>query len=301
MRSHHTAILGVTGTGKTELSFDLIRQAVSEGTKVLCVDLTGFYVGRLSELNPVELGLERDLARELGERLFEAETGEYGAGKEKKALQKFAEPIRRDVEQKVSEFLKNPQEWLGVFSLPSISNTKATVYATEVYLSSVFRFARAAGGDAVPIWIVLEEAHTVIPEPKTMGLGDYESRGMVAKIAQIALQGRKYDVGLLVIAQRTATVSKTVLTQCNTMVAFSTYDQTGIEFMSNFYGSDYARLAPNLGFLQAVAFGKGIRSERPVILEIPYDERKAKPALVRDIKACAEDTRSGADPITGVV
>jgi len=120
---------------------------------------------------------------------------------------------------------------------------------------------------------------------------------MVAKIAQIALQGRKYDVGLLVIAQRTATVSKTVLTQCNTMVAFSTYDQTGIEFMSNFYGSDYARLAPNLGFLQAVAFGKGIRSERPLIVEIPYDERKDKAAPVRDMTASAEDTRLGADPI----
>jgi hypothetical protein len=292
MRSHHTAILGVTGTGKTELAFDLIRSALEEQTKVFCVDLTGFYGDRLSDLSPVELGLESALADDLGKHLFEAETGQYGAGKEKKELKKFADPIRADIESKVAAFMEKPEQWLGVFSLPSISNTKATVYATEVYLSSVFRFARE-GPRAVPIWIVLEEAHTVIPEPNTMGLGDYESRGMVAKIAQIALQGRKYDVGLLVIAQRTATVSKTVLTQCNTMIAFSTYDQTGIEFMSNFYGSDYARLAPNLRFLQAIAFGRGIRSERPLVIEIPYDQKKAEIGAAKEGQADRRENRVG--------
>jgi len=41
-----------------------------------------------------------------------------------------------------------------------------------------------------------------------MGLGDFDSRGLVGKISQIALQGRKYGIGLLVISQRTATVVK---------------------------------------------------------------------------------------------
>jgi hypothetical protein len=273
MRSHHTAILGVTGTGKTELAFDLIRLAVSKGTKVFCVDLTGFYGVRLAALTPMELGLKSTLADELGKHLFEAETGQYGAGKEKQALKKFADPLRDDVEKNVADFLEDDGQRLGVFSLPSISNTKATIYATELYLSSIFRYAREHQEER-PIWIVLEEAHTVVPEASTMGLGDYESRGMVAKIAQIALQGRKYDIGLLVIAQRTATVSKTVLTQCNTTIAFSSFDKTGLDFLTNVYGSDYAALVPNLGFLQAVAFGKGINSERPLIVEIPYDENK---------------------------
>ena len=33
MREHHTAILGMTGTGKTELALDIVRQAVEAGTK----------------------------------------------------------------------------------------------------------------------------------------------------------------------------------------------------------------------------------------------------------------------------
>jgi len=110
-----------------------------------------------------------------------------------------------------------------------------------------------------------------------MGLGDFDSKALVAKIAQIALQGRKYRVGLLVIAQRTATVSKTVLTQCNTIISFSCFDETSINFLSNFYGRDYAELVPNLPSLHAVAFGKGIRSARPLIVEIPFDESKAHP------------------------
>ena len=102
-----------------------------------------------------------------------------------------------------------------------------------------------------------------------MGLGDYDSRGMVAKIAQIALQGRKYDVGLLIIAQRTATVSKTVLTQCNTMISFSSFDKTGLDFLSNVYGAEHTSKISNLLPFHALAFGKGINSERPVVLQMP--------------------------------
>ncbi len=65
-----------------------------------------------------------------------------------------------------------------------------------------------------------------MPEANTMGLGDFDSKGLVGKIAQIALQGRKFGVGLLVLAQRTATESKTVLTQCNTIISFTCYDDT---------------------------------------------------------------------------
>ena len=34
---YHTAILGVTGTGKTELALDIVREAISRGVRVFCV------------------------------------------------------------------------------------------------------------------------------------------------------------------------------------------------------------------------------------------------------------------------
>jgi hypothetical protein len=107
-----------------------------------------------------------------------------------------------------------------------------------------------------------------------MGLGDYDSRGLVGKIAQVALQGRKYGVGLLVIAQRTATVSKTVLTQCNTIITLNTFDETSLGFLKNMYGKTHTDLIADLLPLQAVIHGKGVRAERPVMVDIPFDSTK---------------------------
>lgn len=273
MRYYHTAILGVTGTGKTEFAFDIIRLNIAQKVKVFCVDLTAIYENELTDVNPVELSISDEISDGLSQKILEAETGEYGGGKEKKVLKEYADKIRADIKKKVEDFLKDDKKYLGIFKLPTISNTKATVYATEIYLSTILGYARHTK-DAPDILIVLEEAHTVIPESRTMGLGDYESQGMVAKISQIALQGRKYRVGLLIIAQRTANVSKTVLSQCNTIFAFSTFDETGISYMANVFGKDIADSLPNLGFLQAVAYGKGILSDRPLIFSIPYDEKK---------------------------
>jgi hypothetical protein len=35
-------------------------------------------------------------------------------------------------------------------------------------------------------------------------------------------------------------------------------------------------MIPHLCTLNAVAFGKGIRSEGPIVVQIPYDEKKDK-------------------------
>ena len=275
--NHHTAILGVTGSGKTELAFDLIRHAVKRGLKVVCIDLTSHYAGRLSDLNPQDLSIGAEKADKLGKKLFEVETGSYGAGDEKKALKKFAGPVRRDVIHRISEFMNEACEAkVGLIQLEEISNTRATLWITELYMTCLLRYARERLGDSPPTLIVVEEAHTVMPEASTMGLGDFESRGLVGKIAQIALQGRKYGVGLLVLAQRTATVSKTVLTQCNTIITFSCYDDTSLGFLKNIYGPEHIELIPNLPRLHAVAFGKWIRSERPLVFQVPFDEAKAK-------------------------
>jgi len=275
---HHMAILGVTGSGKTEMAFDVVRHALDQGKKVICIDLTAQYEERLANRSPVNLSLNDELSDELGKKLFEAETGEYGGGKEKQLLKKFAERLRTNVQMSVKQFIEaeGDKSNLGVIKLEEISNTKATLFITEMFMTCLLHYARDNVGPCPGILVVVEEAHTVMPETSTMGLGDYDSRGLVSKIAQIALQGRKYGVGLLVIAQRTATVSKTVLTQCNTIVSFNCFDDTSLKFLGNIFGKAHIDLIPNLKKLQAVVFGRGVRSERPVVVEIPYDPLKER-------------------------
>lgn len=270
----HTAILGTTGSGKTELAFDLIRHALSNGVKVICIDLTSQYAPRLSDLGPVALTISEQQTEELAQRLFDVETGTYGAGAEKKVLQGLATAIRGDVESSLASFLASAGAGLGLIELREISNTKATLWITEMFLSTLLSIARKSPL-AQKVLVVVEEAHTVMPEASFLGLGDFDSKGTVAKITQIALQGRKYGVGLLVLAQRTATVSKSVLTQCNTVISFSCIDDTSIGFLRNVYGSVVAENLPNLPPLRAVAHGPWINSGMPVMFDIPFDETKA--------------------------
>ena len=117
---------------------------------------------------------------------------------------------------------------------------------------------------------MLEEAHTVVPEWNFAGVSDKVSQALLNSIAQIALQGRKYNIGLLVIAQRTANVSKTILTQCNTIVSFQEFDKTSSDFLANYFGQDIVQSLPKLKFRQAIAAGKAFRSSVPLIFEVPH-------------------------------
>lgn len=107
----------------------------------------------------------------------------------------------------------------------------------------------------------------IVPEWSFSGVSDKVAQPLLNSIAQIALQGRKYNVKLLVIAQRTANVSKTILTQCNTIISFQEYDKTSSDFLANYFGSNIVASLPKLKFRQAIAAGKAFRSNVPMILK----------------------------------
>lgn len=279
--SYHTAILGVTGTGKTELVFDLIEEALHQGTKIICVDLTGEYRKRLDHLNPDKIGLKKDFADKLEQKLFDVDTGAFSAGEEKKALKEFQTIIREIAKRQVSNFLCMPGSKVALFELAEVTNTSATLLATEIYLSEVMLWARA-NRKSRRILIVLEEAHTIIPETSGSGM-NFATQAVVSKIGQIALQGRKYGVGLFIVSQRTALVSKTVLSQCNTFLTHNLVDQTSLSFLMNIYDAGYVKAIPNLKFLEFIAFGKGVISERPLLLQREHVEAKKLASKELDI------------------
>lgn len=273
MLEYHTALLGVTGTGKTELAFDIIKKEIELGVKVVCVDFTGEYSPRLSDLKPSSLGLNESQSEELQDRIFNVEIGDFSAGKEKLELKKLIDEFEPEIKKQTDNFLENEDVNLAIFELESIANTQATLRLTELYLSSIFNWAKK-NRKQKNILLVLEEAHTIIPETNLYGYDKSGTSAVVGRMAQIALQGRKYGVGLLLISQRTALVSKTLLSQCNTVLSFTMYDETGLKYLSNVFSTDYVRAIPNLKFLQCIALGKAVKSDRPIIFEIPYNKAK---------------------------
>jgi DNA helicase HerA-like ATPase len=67
-----------------------------------------------------------------------------------------------------------------------------------------------------PIALFCDEAHLYIPERQSSGGGEAFA---VDAFERIAKEGRKYGIGLVVISQRPSEVNRTVLSQCNNLVA----------------------------------------------------------------------------------
>jgi len=67
-----------------------------------------------------------------------------------------------------------------------------------------------------PIAILCDEAHLYIPERAQADSGDSVA---VEIFERIAKEGRKYGIGLMVISQRPSEVNRTVLSQCNNVIA----------------------------------------------------------------------------------
>ncbi|MDD3663441.1 MAG: DUF87 domain-containing protein, partial [Candidatus Pacebacteria bacterium] len=144
MMEYHTAILGVTGCGKTELAFDLLRHASARGTKVICVDLTARYAGRLQDMKPQPLSISAALSADLGQKLTDIETNAFPAVAEKKrVLNEFSKKLRTDVSATLSAFLTSQEadKRVGLITLDEISNTKATIFITEIYLTALLNYA----------------------------------------------------------------------------------------------------------------------------------------------------------------
>ncbi len=67
-----------------------------------------------------------------------------------------------------------------------------------------------------PVALFCDEAHLYIPERQSSSGTD---RISIEVFERIAKEGRKYGVGLVVISQRPSEVNRTVLSQCNNLVA----------------------------------------------------------------------------------
>lgn len=268
--THHTAIIGVTGTGKSVFSRNLIKEYLKDSNvKVICIDFTGEYKEKFkdSETTPI---IDSQAETELFKRINEIETiltAPYG--KENDVTKAKRQEIAKIMIEQISVFMKNPESKISIIDLPEVINTSEIFEYIRLFIKSIFYVAKKEKSFGNKVCLVLEEAHTVIPEWNFAGISEKSAQPLLNSIAQIALQGRKYNVGLLVIAQRTANVSKTILTQCNTIVSFQEFDKTSSDFLSNYFGDGIASILPTLKFRQAIIAGKALKSNVPMIFEVP--------------------------------
>lgn len=274
--NHHIAILGITGSGKSVFARDLIRKIIQENIKVICVDFTNEYKAKFDDLKLIISDVaEEDKVESQADRIFKnidwisAELEEFANRQNKQEIKKKQEAIQKEFFSSIATFLKSESEKYSLFELPDVSNTTGILEYTRWFFKVLFEIAKDFKNFGKRVCVVIEEAHTVVPEWTFIGERDKHAGSLVNCISQITLQGRKYNVGFIIIAQRTANVSKTVLTQCNSIIAFQQFDKTSTEFLANYMGSEMAKALPNLKLYQAVAVGKGFRTGVPIIFQVP--------------------------------
>lgn len=265
--THHTAILGVTGSGKSVFTRNLINQIADGNTKAIIVDLTGEYKEKIPGLTSIVTDEEaKAIAKAID--LLAQENAKFPNQRNQTTISENEKNIKVAFSAAIRRFLEGDSS-KTVFELSELSNNASSLEYTRWFFWVLFNTAKHFGNYGKRVCVVLEEAHTIIPEVTTMGVSDNASKATVNSIAQIALQGRKYNIGFIVIAQRTANVSKTVLTQCNSVIVFQELDRTTSDFLANYMGKSFVEILPTLKNRTAIAMGKAFRSTAPMIFEVP--------------------------------
>jgi uncharacterized protein len=277
--THHMAILGVTGTGKSIFSRNLIRQYIaSEQAKIIIVDFTGEYAKTFTDFDTSNvISEEEEKNIYMAFESINTELEKFANQQDKDLLKRANNYISTTLNAALKSFINDSKRKISIIELPDVSNTQNILEYTKRLFRELFKIAKEEKGKFKRVCIVLEEAHTVVPEWNFSGDSNKSSQNALNSIAQIALQGRKYNIGLLVIAQRTANVSKTILTQCNTVISFQEFDKTSVDFLSNYFGDEMSAILPTLKFRRAIAAGKAFKSNVPMIFEVPFIEEKRKP------------------------
>lgn len=273
--SHNTAILGILGVGKSYLAIELVERMIAEGIKVFCLDLTNQYELMLNDfIDPTHEETKREELIAAG-RGGEPHKNRQQGGSLNEFKRAVLTQLREFASAEDDHFLRivNPAQFAvtkqpsflrdGDAELMRLSPSEITAVFSE---AALFVCQELGMTDKARLCLVYEEAHSLVPEWNSVAQdGD---RNATASSARAILQGRKYGLGCLLITQRTANVTKTILNQCNTIFAMRTFDDTGREFLGNYIGSDYASVLPSLQPRHAVIFGKASSCENPVLMRL---------------------------------
>lgn len=273
--THNTAILGILGVGKTHLAWELIQRMIIEGIKVVVIDLTGQYSVHLRDVFPPEA--EQEITARINQAIAEKLDSKKEIDGQAGNLLEFKD----EIEDLLGRFMAGAERLLILnptrfevsrmegkpFSGAANLLVRLTpVEITQIVSETLLSLVQGEFSEQAKVCLVLDEAHSLVPEwNATVNDGE---KSAVNGTARAILQGRKYGFGCMLITQRTANVTKSILNQCNTIFAMRIYDSTGMGFLENYVGSSHAQLLAALADRQAVVFGRASSCNSPIIIRL---------------------------------
>lgn len=242
--------------------------------KVICLDLTNQYQSLLADFvdSPHEANENASLAAAGGQGRAHQNREQGGTRQAFKAavvaqLRTFMADERRSIRVLNPAQFEVTRQVSGMYQNSAELATLTPSEITAIFSDAALTVCQELGmTDKARLCLVYEEAHSLVPEWNSVASdGD---KAATAVSARAILQGRKYGLGCLLVTQRTANVTKTILNQCNTILAMRTFDDTGKEFLGNYIGRDYAGVLPSLEARHAVVFGKACSCDDPVLVRL---------------------------------
>ncbi len=277
--THNTAILGILGVGKSCLTFELITKIINiTNCKVICIDITNQYYSENGLFSYIDKdAIQNDFAEEQLVSLNEdaKNTGNSSRPSEWGNMVRYHKGISYliknfyDSDKKV--LIINPDKHIvsqaaSKFNIQEVIELTA-VEKTRIITEEILKYCMNQGQTSeARCAIVLEEAHSLVPEWNSVSSsGDQNATNGTAKVI---LQGRKYGLGCILVTQRTANVTKSILNQCNTIFAMRVFDDTGKSFLENYIGNDYSSTLPTLEERHAIVMGKSLGLKQPVLIQL---------------------------------
>ena len=147
---------------------------------------------------------------------------------------------------------------------------QATIY--DIVANDLFE-ARVRDDLKLPVLLVLEEAHNFAPARANTPA---EQRAVTTTM-QLAQEGRKFGIGVVLISQRPSRLNETALSQCNSYIIMrmvNPADQSFVRRVLETLGEDDARMLPDLDVGEALLSGQLINF--PVLAKIKEPESKGE-------------------------
>jgi DNA helicase HerA-like ATPase len=351
--STHLAVLGMTGSGKSNAVKHLVRAlAPSErGLRVFVIDTHGEYATCSADLDPVSTLLDVSIPDRIDlldfdmvkehfsiERMSPSiKTGLRRAARGAASVEELAALLEAETNETLqaigAEAAKEPERFcigtepprvvragddrggqeptlaepgLYVLDLRGTETFEVRARKCAVLCERVFLDAKLSP-EAAPALVVVDEAHNYVPERTTGFMAEASRHGSLHAVTTIAVEGRKFGVGLVIVSQRPSRVAKDVLAQASTQLVFRLTNLEDLQYVRESFeaaGSEFLTELPQLD--RGVCIVAGSAVEMPVRCDVPlfaprhrFDlgpgERPPREALARAVEAVVPEPELLAD------
>lgn len=160
---------------------------------------------------------------------------------------------------------------ISVISLAGYTGDfQATIYS--LITDNLFN-AKVQKKFKLPVLLLLEEAHNFVPAKANT----FAEERSIATTRQIAQEGRKFGLGLILISQRPSRLDETTLSQCNSFVIMrlvNPADQNFVRRVIESLGEEEAKMLPDLDVGEALLSGQMINF--PVLVRVKPPESRGE-------------------------